>query len=830
MNGERAFREGVRLVFVVDQDLFEHTTTWGGVNRFCVLHPLMTIDGERLKANHDDFPNRGRVWWMLQRNTQVEWVVPGAIWSGTIEEARLKDKDLFQAKYTDIHPGGPDLIEVLDFSKVEPTLDLPLLDYLYRERGLPWPRPTTTEQVILRGQSHALGPLKATWEGGRLRVSATKLGEPEVLRVPVAAFAKTARVERFTVDLGEHDRSGWGARSRVEIALTKGAWLDLKKLREVGELLDASTDSQVVRWAIKDLGRAQRSELGAAWEKLKAIDLATASGDDADRKRVRFEQIVQDQRRVLELGEQVARHLAESGPFRPLFDAKVHDLAAERVEAEVRRREGEIDARLAEARKRYEGLLIQNEGLEEEYRREKARLEEKIQAEQDERLRAVEERERDLMAREEQVEQHEYDSLRKIEEATRLYEDKASGVHEELLRLYPFLARIGVGAALSPTVAAPGTDAGPIAPRPRFAARPPAPLHLPPMPNGPPVDEKDFLDQFARVVEHRGYAFGREDLINIHACVKSGGLTILAGLSGTGKSSLPRLYAEALGAAFLQIPVRPDWLDDRDLVGAFNAIARRFEPATAGLVEHLKAAADDLAKGGGRIFLACLDEMNLARVEHYFAQFLSVLEQPADRRRITLFAEGLLEPDDPYLAYQQIGVGDNVRFLGTVNIDETTHFFSPKVLDRSQVIAFGAPDLTARRPPAQSGPVPGLRPVALATFLGWARPGVSLPIAREFLLKINDLLRKAGLGLGYRQFDRMLAYVAAAHPFLSEDTALDYQLVQVVLPRLRPGSPSYRETLEKFRAEVPRERFPRAADFLGRMVEAPSENDFFQLL
>lgn len=823
MNGERAYREGARLVFVVDQDLFEHTTNWGGVNRFCVLHPLMTIDGERLKASHDDFPNRGRVWWMLGRNSPLEKVVPGAIWSGTIEEARQKDKDHYQAKYSDIHPGGPDLIEVLDFSRIEPALEMSLLDHLYRERSLPWSRPTTTEQVILRGVSHALGPLRASWEGGRLRVSALKATDPEVLRVPLAAFARTARVERFMVDLGEHDRSGRGSRSRVDIMLTRGSWLDLERLREVGELLDASTDAQVVRWAIRGLPTAQRQELNAAWEKLKAVDVSGIAGDDADRKRARFEQVVHDQRRVLELGEQVARHLAETGPFRPLLDARVHELASERVEAEVQRRQAEIDERLAEARKSYEGLLIQIEGHEAERRRQKAELETELEALQAGRLAGVEERERQVAERERTVEEREHESLRRIDEATRVYAEKAATVVDDVLVQYPLLARLGVGATAAPAAA----DGGP---RPRPAARPPAPVALPPMPNGTPVEEKDFLDQFARVVEHRGYAFGREDLINVHACVKSGGLTILAGLSGTGKSSLPRLYAEALGAAFLQVPVRPDWLDDRDLVGAFNAIARRFEPATAGLVEHLKAAADDQRRAGGRIFLACLDEMNLARVEHYFAQFLSVLEQPPDRRRVTLFADGLLEPDDPYLDYQQIPVGDNVRFLGTVNIDETTHFFSPKVLDRSQVIAFGAPDLSAGRPAAQAGPIAGLRPVSLATFLSWTRSSEAPPTARSFLLRINDLLRKANLGLGYRQFDRMLSYVAAALPFLSEDRALDYQLVQVVLPRLRPGSPSYRETLEALGGEVPRDRFPRAAEFLARMVEAPAENDFFQLL
>src|SRR5262249_29698687 len=216
-------------------------------------------------------------------------------------------------------------------------------------------------------------------------------------------------------------------------------------------------------------------------------------------------------------------------------------------------------------------------------------------------------------------------------------------------------------------------------------------------PGGPALSEADFLDQFARVVEQHGFVFAKDDLINLHVCVKTAQLTVLAGLSGTGKSSLPRLYAEALGCAdeYLHVPVRPDWLDDRDLIGAFNAVAQRFEPATSGLVERLIAAAEDRLHHRGGIYLVCLDEMNLARVEHYFAQSLSVRELPPARRYLTLFSQGLALADDPYREYHRIPLGDNVRFLGTVNIDETTHFFSPKVLDRSQVVAFGAPNLEA---------------------------------------------------------------------------------------------------------------------------------------
>src|SRR5262249_1737599 len=156
------------------------------------------------------------------------------------------------------------------------------------------------------------------------------------------------------------------------------------------------------------------------------------------------------------------------------------------------------------------------------------------------------------------------------------------------------------------------------------------------------------------------------------------------------------------------------------------------------------------------------------------AQFLSVLELPAEERALTLFAPGVVRPGDPYAPYQQLPLGDNVRFVGTVNIDETTHFFSPKMLDRCQVVAFGAPDLASPRRARAMERLAGVRPVALSTYLAWSRPPSKEGTAREFLLQVNEVLRPSRLSLGFRQFDRVLRYVHSAQPFFSEDVALDY--------------------------------------------------------
>ena len=245
-------------------------------------------------------------------------------------------------------------------------------------------------------------------------------------------------------------------------------------------------------------------------------------------------------------------------------------------------------------------------GFDDHYRGERERREQQIDVIINERLKIVEERERSLGEREQGLTDRERDTSRRLETAAKRYVEDADRVLDEMFTQLPVLVRLG-----RETIAAGDGISGPSSVRDFRSPVSPAPIAPTPsrlFPPGPPIiDEEELLDQFRRVVEFHGYSFKFEDLINFHVCVKIGGLTILAGLSGTGKSSLPRLYAEAIGAEYLAIPVRPDWLDDRDLVGAFNAIARRFEPSSCGLIEHLVAAAEDKRRNGGRIFLVCLE-------------------------------------------------------------------------------------------------------------------------------------------------------------------------------------------------------------------------------
>jgi len=192
-------------------------------------------------------------------------------------------------------------------------------------------------------------------------------------------------------------------------------------------------------------------------------------------------------------------------------------------------------------------------------------------------------------------------------------------------------------------------------------------------------------------------------------------LIVLCGPPGTGKTSLVEGFAEAIGAKAKIMSVQPNWTDNQDLLGFFNPIEKRY--ISTPFLDTLIEARENPRK----LYLLCLDEMNLAHVEYYFAEFLSKMESstktldlysekyyrdlmtefdlcdqrygmlsitemkkqakdiPEDRERINKFAMNC--PIEP-----RFRIPENVRFIGTINLDETTKTLSPKVIDRSYFI------------------------------------------------------------------------------------------------------------------------------------------------
>lgn len=334
----------------------------------------------------------------------------------------------------------------------------------------------------------------------------------------------------------------------------------------------------------------------------------------------------------------------------------------------------------------------------------------------------------------------------------------------------------------------------------------------------PVISETQLLDHVKEYISARGYYFDDETIHNYHICLKTRPFVILAGLSGTGKSKLSQLYAEALGhtvknGRYRRVAVRPSWNDDRYLLGYLNNITGDYvsEPALDFIIEA--------ERDRENLYFFCLDEMNLAHVEYYFSQFLSALEEEntADRR-IPLYSQSLgesLKQQGKKIGYErEVIVPPNLLFTGTINVDETTQPLSDKVIDRANTLEFFEVDLE-KVPPRR--PTPDATPVSASM---WHRYRASEPdnSYRSQIVDIGKILNKAGLGLGYRVLREIELYLANSHGLLQPEAAFDLQVKQRILPRVR-GTLAIRETLQELGAFMRKEGLLRSEARLDEMEQ-----------
>lgn len=194
----------------------------------------------------------------------------------------------------------------------------------------------------------------------------------------------------------------------------------------------------------------------------------------------------------------------------------------------------------------------------------------------------------------------------------------------------------------------------------------------------------------------RGYLANREDPLyydertirTFIAGFASSRLMILEGLSGTGKSSLPRAFADFMGSHTIEVPVQSSWKDRNDLLGFYNDFKKQYKETE--FLKALYTATSD----PNNIYVIVLDEMNLSRIEYYFADLLSVLEKPnVEDWKIELISDyaSITQSQDAWpklISEGKLQISDNTWFIGTANRDDSTFIITDKVYDRSVVLTF----------------------------------------------------------------------------------------------------------------------------------------------
>ena len=261
-------------------------------------------------------------------------------------------------------------------------------------------------------------------------------------------------------------------------------------------------------------------------------------------------------------------------------------------------------------------------------------------------------------------------------------------------------------------------------------------------------------------------------------------LLILQGMSGTGKTSLAHAFGDFMDNVSTVIPVQPMWKERTDLIGYYNEFTKRFNETT--LLEKMYEA--NYSKD---LYVTVLDEMNIARVEYYFAEFLSLLELPNEEERLLTVVSDVWADDPAQLQGGSIKLPPNMWFIGTANNDDSTFAISDKVYDRAMIL-----NLDVKCEPFEA-PLVGQMRFSAAQFERLARQAM-----REYELTARNLGRLHELDkyliehfhitFGNRIMKQIREYIPVYVACGGEELeALDDILSKKVLRKLEMQNPIY---------------------------------------
>lgn len=318
-------------------------------------------------------------------------------------------------------------------------------------------------------------------------------------------------------------------------------------------------------------------------------------------------------------------------------------------------------------------------------------------------------------------------------------------------------------------------------------------------------NENDLLEKFAEFLKGNGYFFSKEVINAFHTSLKIqdiNPLTVLAGISGTGKTLLPTQYSEFFGFYQLLMPVQPRWDSPQDLIGFYNYLEKKYQSTE--LAQALVCfdgtkldEKNDFIKD--RMMMVLLDEMNLARTEYYFSEFLSRLELRRivnkDDKEERKKAEILIDHK-----FGSVIVPDNVLFVGTMNEDESTQTLSDKVLDRANLLRFGKPEEFKNTYSSTSSvKLSGIMTKSL--WDAWCKKNNDAPHndrVQKYISDLNEAMSLIGKPFGHRVHDAISSYVANYPNVQNEENlnqALSDQIEQKIMPKLRGCDLSLENTL-----------------------------------
>ena len=353
---------------------------------------------------------------------------------------------------------------------------------------------------------------------------------------------------------------------------------------------------------------------------------------------------------------------------------------------------------------------------------------------------------------------------------------------------------------------------------------------------------------FNNIIKENGLVFSQILINRFTASLLTKPFVILTGLSGSGKTKLAQAFALWMSEnkeQYALVPVGADWTNREPLLGYPNSLkANHYVKPDTGVLDILLRAHENYLVNDKDLtkctpYFLILDEMNLSHVERYFADFLSTMESgdeiklySGSTRYAELDAAGnaILGTEIP----DKINLPKNLFIIGTVNIDETTYMFSPKVLDRANTIEFRiTPEemeaFYQNNKPLNMDALQAQGKDQAPAFMSLAA-GNDLSVDRskhkDTFVAFFETLQVAGAEFGYRTANEMTMLVSyLSHFGMSESEAYDVAIMQKLLPKLHGSRSKLNKVLPTLIA-LCENKYPISLEKLERMKKNAEENGF----
>ncbi|NQW46271.1 MAG: hypothetical protein HQ464_00730 [Planctomycetes bacterium] len=771
---------------------------------FCKLIPIAFLDDPHAPIDSADFPNDGEVWWMLTDRTAA-LAEPGRLVTAVLENAIKYEKENpdaseFQVKRDSVREPKEDeamTIVPLTADALKQFADVIRPDFRVR---LTYP-PSST--VFVHWRDSFYGPLRMSASPstsparvpGRDYVLRPKSdADPFVycFRGDEWAHLATSSIRAISETVSHTDTP---RRKQASISSNRQQILIGRSLERLlsrnPEILALETlDRKLVKFAKKVLApRSKRQQFQALLEELRILGTTQDEAIELAESVRTKESAIGEELAAMKL---LAESLLESGAF---GEKRLKEAEESLVQRHVETRSAELSARIQAQTAESQNALGQ---LQQRLGTEEAQQRDVIRKRHEELDRTFKEH----LANEKQKLDNRENELRRQEAvlkgnlaqvATELRE-AGDGVVNRFLTIAPLLQAIGIGSPQHGRINSSSQAAGVFDGAPDSS-----PIYEPPaaarsaLRSATGLAEDEFVTRFITLAKGNGLHYHEGDLRRFHLSVKCGDITVLAGPSGTGKSTLPILYSRALMGEevsdvhdCLMVNVSPSWHDARDLLGHLNLLERRFTPSESGLYQRLIVAAEEyrVSRETAGVHLICLDEMNIAQVEHYFGDIMLTLSRVDGQRVLRCFSPEAVGTTCPFRNWATVPLAPTLRFVGTVNFDETTRLLSDRFYDRANVI-----EITPRGVPSDDGE-PTMTtasgpPVTLRDISDWTRQSPLESDVATIIDAIRPILEGIGLPISPRTYTGMHRFIRSAGNVMTQRKALDCQVAQRLLPRIR---------------------------------------------